>query len=124
MTNVQLFENILVIFFRHQLKIKLFHFQTKCYSAHKASDSYLGKFEENLDKFMEVAQGFVGRLTIKKMTIHFNALNDDNIIEELGKFRLILKMFDKLMANNTELLNIRDEMLGDVEQFTYLLTFK
>ena len=58
------------------------------------------------------------------MAIHFNALNDDNIIEELVKFRLILKMFDKLMANNTELLNIRDEMLGDVEQFTYLLTFK
>ena len=51
------------IFFEHQLTIKMFHFQTKKYGAHKAADKYLVKYQANLDRYMEVYQGEKGRLS-------------------------------------------------------------
>lgn len=122
--NQEIFEKILVIFFRHQLKIKMYHFQTTLYGAHKASDSYLEVFEGKLDRFMEVAQGIVGKFTISTMKLNINTLTELTIIEELNNFIKILKLFDKAMNGQSELLNIRDELVADAEQFKYLLTFK
>ena len=119
-----IFEDILMFFFRHQIKIKMYHFQTESYGAHKASDSYLETFEQKLDKFMEVAQGIVGKLQTKNINLNIATVNDKTILEELNTFIKTLRMFDKVIATYSELLNIRDEMVGDAEQFKYLLTFK
>jgi hypothetical protein len=35
-----------------------------------------------------------------------------------------LKALDEIIGKCTELLNLRDEMIGNAEQFKYLLTFK
>mgnify|MGYP000886633788 CR=1 FL=1 len=122
--NSQILEVILNSFFRHQLKIKMYHFQTQHYGAHKASDSYLGTFESNLDKFMEIGQGIVGKFNTKSISIKFDTLNDETINFELDKFVSTLRAFDEIMKGQTELLNLRDEMIGNAEQFKYLLTFK
>ena len=124
MNNKNIFEDILMFFFRHQLKIKMYHFQTEFYGAHKESDTYLETFQDKLDKFMEVAQGIVGKLQTKSINLNITTLNDKTIIGELDNFVKILKMFDKIINKCTELLNIRDEMIGNAEQLKYLLTFK
>ena len=111
-------------FFKHQLQLKMFHFQTKGYGSHKASDEYLSKFEGNLDKFMEVAQGAFGRLNMKEMDLKFTIVDDNTIFTELDKFIKILRGYDEFLNKNTELLNIRDEIVSDAEQLKYLLTFK
>ena len=122
--NLKILEVLLGTFFRHQLKIKMYHFQTGKYGAHKASDSYLETFESNLDKFMEIGQGITGKFTTKSMNLKFDTLTDDTISAELDKFVSTLRALDEIMASSTELLNLRDEMIGNAEQFKYLLTFK
>lgn len=120
----ELFEKMLNIFFEHQIKIKMFHFQTKTYGGHLASDKYLEKYIENFDKLFEVIQGVMGKFNFKKIVIDCEIPNDDYIINELEKFSKIFREFDKYFIKYTEIQNIRDEMLGDIDQFKYLLTFK
>src|SRR5271170_3763321 len=74
-------QQILPWFFRHQIYIKMFHFQTKKYGAHKASDSYLEKFSANMDRFVETMQGVTGQVTNDSMILHefrFNEYRDVN----------------------------------------------
>ena len=109
----------------HQIVLKLYHFQTKQYSSHKATDSYIEKYGTLLDRFLEVAQGIYGKITLKKYSLAGSAHNDDNIIKHLDGMTTYWKMkIDDVLANNTDLINIRDELIGDADQLKYILTFK
>ena len=111
--------------FNHQVVLKLFHFQTELYGAHKASDAYLEKFAQTMDKFLEIAQGIYGRITIKKYTLSGSSHTDANIVRHLdGVITLLREKIDDLLDNYTDLINVRDELVGDAEQLKYLLTFK
>lgn len=117
-------EKLVEFFFKHQLQVKMFHFQTKQYSAHKASDSYLEKFEKNMDQFSEVAQGIFGRLRQKQISINFNTATDQTIVSILDDYVTNLTKIEDYFGNLTELTTIRDQMIADTQQFKYLLTFK
>lgn len=109
----------------HQIIMKLFHFQTTMYGAHKASDSYLSKFADTMDRFLEIAQGIYGKVTLKKYTLTGSAHTDENIVNHLeGMITLLREKINDILANYTDLINIRDELVGDIEQLKYLLTFK
>lgn len=120
----KLLELALLAFFKHQLQLKMYHFQTKSYGAHKASDAYLETFADKLDKFMEVAQGPFGRLNMQAITLNFSVVNDNTIQQELDDFIKLLKEWNETYLSYPELLNIRDEMVADAEQLKYLLTFE
>ena len=108
--------------------IKIYHWKTKSYAEHKATDELYSSLNENIDKFVEVLLGKDGsRLNMKGKNIEFT---DPSTTEELKKivydYRILLeKKINKyiLIKNNTDLLNIRDEILGELNQFLYLLTF-
>ena len=109
----------------HQVILKLFHFQTNAYGAHKASDEYLEKYAILMDKFLEVAQGIYGRVTVKKYTLSGSSHTDTNIGTHLNGFVILLtNRIDDILNNHTDLLNIRDEIISNIEQLKYLLTFK
>ena len=109
----------------HQIVMKLFHFQTELYGAHKASDSYLEKFANTMDKFLEIAQGIYGRLTIKKFKLEGSSHTDENIMKHIeGIITLLRTGIDDVLDNYTDLINVRDELVGDAEQLKYLLSFK
>jgi len=117
--------NVAMNLFNHQVVLKLFHFQTELYGAHKASDAYLEKFAQTMDKFLEIAQGIYGRITIKKYTLSGSSHTDANIVRHLdGVITLLREKIDDLLDNYTDLINVRDELVGDAEQLKYLLTFK
>lgn len=117
-------KTILGEFFKHYIQLKMFHFQTTKYGAHKASDTYLDKFTDTYDKFMEVAQGKFGKLSINELNIEkFKVVTDDTIFNELKRFIILLESLNDSLNTHTDLLNIRDEMLGNVNQLKYLLTF-
>ena len=105
--------------------LKLFHFQTKLYGAHKASDGYLDKYAETMDKFLEVAQGIYGKITLKKYSLTGSSHTDENIIKHLdGMITLLRNKIDDVLGDYTDLINIRDEIVGNTEQLKYLLSFK
>lgn len=109
----------------HHIVMKLFHFQTELYGAHKASDGYLEKFATTMDKFLEIAQGIYGRLTIKKFKLEGSSHTDDNIMKHIEGIIMLLRTgIDEVLANYTDLINVRDELVGDAEQLKYLLSFK
>lgn len=108
-------------FFQHQLTMKMFHFQTKKYGAHKAADAYLLKYGANFDRFMEAWQGRNGRLTQDKVEVGFYTVDDTTIFQHLDDMSSFLTKID--LDQQVDLAAIRDEMVADIEQLKYLLTF-
>lgn len=117
-------ELIIKKFFTIILDIKMYHWTTKIYSRHKATDEYFGKLLENMDSFVEVYIGKYKRPSVKSMALSINVCNDKDIVMLLKKFieflnKDIVKMVSK---NDTDLLNIRDTLLADTNQTLYLFT--
>lgn len=115
-------ENIICYFFQVQCNIKINHFQTLKYSRHKATDELLDTLLDLSDKFVEVYLGhyntkpnFMGKYKISIINV-----DDNDIIKLLEEFKKVLVSFDNKLANNTELLNIRDDMLAAVNRTLYL----
>jgi hypothetical protein len=115
---------IVKFFFTLQLLIKLYHWNTTSYSRHKATDDFLGKLVDNIDKFTEV---YIGKYNVKpsveniKLDISF--LTDDNMILLLNQSRDFLNDLNNYKLES-DLLNIRDEILADVNQTLYLFNLK
>ena len=106
--------------------IKLYHWKTHSFSQHKATDELHERISENTDKFIEVLMGKdqsrIQMIESKIDLIDPNKLTDFK--DRIHKFREFLEnmniYFDK--RNDSDLLNIRDEMLSDINQFLYLLS--
>jgi len=118
--------NIVKMFLEMIHMVKLYHWKTKSFSEHKATDELHGRLSEHVDKFVEVLLG-KDQSRVQMMTDKMDVLDMDNIKEFKDK---IFKYRDFLMDMNiyfdtrrdNDLLNIRDEILGDLNQFLYLLT--
>ena len=100
--------------------LKLFHFQCPTFAQHKASDGLINSFDEKFDKFWELYQGIYGRLTIESFNISINKKN----LKEITKETIVIKLMLQSLKLESDLSNIRDEILGELNQFLYLLTFK
>jgi len=129
---LQKFENeITVEFFKMLLMIKLYHWKTYSYATHKATDDLYSSINENMDKFMEVLLGKSGSridLTRQKSISLIDVKSPEQLKSKIDSFKSYLVSLTnnkamKLMSN-TDLLNIRDEILGNLNQFLYLLTLK
>lgn len=115
---------ILEMFYKHMLIIKTFHFQTKLYGAHKASDNYLSSFSDSYDKFMELAQGIDQKIDIKNMKLNIIFKDDNDIIPYLKSFNDHLYKDLYTTVKHTALLNVIDDMGQKLGEFIYLLSFK
>ena len=124
-------KEITVKFLEMLLMVKLFHWKTNSYATHKATDELYSKLNDDIDKFIEVLLGKTGS-RIDLMGHKSISLIDLNSQEQLKSKIESFKSYLVGLTNNkglgsmsnTDLLNIRDEILGDMNQFLYLLTFK
>ena len=127
-------EQLIVRFLVVLNMVKLYHWKTFNYAAHKASDELYSSFNENMDKFVEVMLGKMSGTRINLTTvksiplIDFPCGNtfDREMKREIASFKEYLVKLDnepfmKTMSN-TDLWNIRDEILASLNQFLYLLT--
>lgn len=131
-TNLYSFQKeITITFLEMLLMIKLYHWKTYSYPTHKATDELYSKLNENMDHFIEVLLGKSGEridLTKQKSIKLIDLSSPEGLKKEIQSFKgyLVSLSDNKAMKqmSNTDLLNIRDEILGDLNQFLYLLTFK
>ena len=119
---------IVVTFLRMLNTVKLYHWKTSSFAKHKATDELYASLNTNIDRFVEEMLGKKGnRLDFSKVkSIPINELSSDKqAIKEFQKFKNFLVTIDDKLPNmsNTDLLNIRDEILGSINQFLYLATF-
>jgi len=124
-------KEITVKFLEILMMVKLFHWKTMSYASHKASDELYDSLNDNIDKFIEVLLGKVGNridLMGQKTISLIDLSSQDKLREKINSFKGYLVSLDNNDAikqmSNSDLLNIRDEILGNLNQFLYLLTFK
>lgn len=113
------------LFFYMLDNIKLYHWKTTSFARHKAVDELHGSLSDLVDQFMEVYIGKYGRSKISTNSpINLKNMNDDNADEHLKDWIKILESgFDGAIDEyDTDLLNIRDEMLGLFNKTLYLFT--
>ena len=115
--------NIVTKFLTYQNQVKILHWQTTSYSEHKSLDSLYGSLSDSIDEFVETFMGKYGRIKTGG-NIELSNMNDVQIkdfLEELEQFLIELsEHYDS--TRDSDLLNIRDEMLGEVNKLKYLLT--
>lgn len=106
--------------------VKLYHWKTQSYSEHKATDELYSNLNEHMDNFVEILMG-KDESRIKLLEDKIQLIDMSNIRdfkEKIYAFReFLINMNMHLSASkDSDLLNIRDEILGDINQFLYLLT--
>ena len=124
-------KQVTVTFLEMLLMVKLFHWKTYSYATHKATDELYDSLNEHMDKFIEVLLGKTGNridlLNNKKISL-IDLSSPEQLKTRVEGFKSYLVSLTNnralLNMSNTDLLNIRDEILGDLNQFLYLLTFK
>jgi hypothetical protein len=119
-------EEIIKVFFHMQNNIKLYHWQTESFARHKASDELLDNISDLIDQFIEV---YIGRYDRPKFKNNFKILvteldNDgaEYLIQSYINF-MKNELPKYLEDNDTDLYNIRDELLGNLNKTLYLFTF-
>ena len=118
-------------------QIKVYHWQTNSFSEHKALDMAYEQFEESIDEFIEKYQGIFGRIKsasgsflLELENLHTVESSTEEVPETVGlpakidQWIAYLKSFsnDSEIGDKTDLLNVRDDMLGTLNQLKYLIT--
>ena len=108
-------------------QLKVMHWQTKGYARHKAFDDTISELNDLVDSFVEEAMGKYGRFKLDEETNTIKLAN----LSELDPKALVKTVCDALIQfteqfeqTDTNLLNIRDEMLGLFNKLNYLLTLE
>lgn len=124
-------ENEIVLKFIQILNIiKIYHWKTLSYPEHKATDELYESFNGRMDEFVETMLGKTGKRVNLSSVKSIPFYDYSNVT----KFKQCIEIFKTYLVNmsnaayfknpaNSDLLNIRDEILGDLNKFTYLLTF-
>ena len=106
-------------------EIRLHHWGTQSYAAHKALGKAYEGIDELLDTFAETYMGVKGKQELKDFAeLKLNGPFKIGINSVLDSFEDYLKneLPKEVKPDQTALLNIRDEMLGLIQQTKYLLT--
>jgi hypothetical protein len=132
-SSLDAFESDVVCKFLEMLNnIKLYHWKTYSYATHKATDDLYASLGLNIDKFVEVLLGKAqNRIKMRTKNIPIKDMNSPQEFKreiESYKSYLVNMTNNKALGaggmTNSDLLNIRDEILADLNQFLYLFTFK
>ena len=124
-------QHIVSMFLQMLNTVKLYHWKTTSFAQHKATDELYSELNDSIDTFVETMLGKTGsrvNLTGTKSIPLLDYTDVSGFKKEVEKYKTFLINMgsdSNLSSNvNTDLLNIRDELLGHLNQFTYLLTFK
>lgn len=109
-------------------QIKLYHWQTRIYSRHIATDKILETLDKSIDSFVEVYIGKYGRpkLSSKAGTLQLHNLSEAGAVRVITAAVKYLQgpLSKHLKPIDTDLMNIRDEIIADLHQLLYLFTLK
>jgi len=110
-------------------QIKLYHWQTRVYARHIATDKVLEELDKLIDEYVEVYMGKYGRPKLSGPDAIVRLQN----LSEAGASKLVTSSIKYLQGpfvkhldkeKDTDMINLRDEMVGHLHQLAYLFTLK
>lgn len=118
-------EMIQTMMLQMQNQYKIFHWQTTSFSQHKSFDETVGNLISHIDEFIETYMGKYGRV-IAANTFNLtlsNLSNADAVAATDNYINFLIGLSTQLdSTKDSDLLNIRDEILGSLNKLKYLLT--
>jgi hypothetical protein len=120
-------EELILKLIQIQTQFKFMHWQTMGDAKHRAYGEIYGSLGDLIDSFVESMMGKYGRPEFEsEFSIMFQdlkSLSVQNFIDGITEF--LVSMTEQLDTKyDTDLLNLRDEMLASVNKLKYLLTLK
>jgi hypothetical protein len=107
-------------------QIKLYHWQTRVYARHIATDQMLEKLEKHIDSFVEVYIGKYGRPRVvgknTEITIHNMTEAGANRMLQAALRYLQGPLTRSLREGDYDLFALRDDLMEDLHQLAYLFT--
>jgi len=109
-----------------QQQLRIFHWQTDSYAQHRAFGSAYEDIDDLIDTFVETYMGIFGKSKpTNTFDFRLEPLTDSSVVEHiLVTFENYLYDMNDALETYTDLLNIRDSILGVVNKLRYLLTLK
>lgn len=106
-------------------QVKLYHWQTGSFARHTATDNLTTALDTNIDAFVESYMGRYGRPKVtKSIKLHnFSEEAARAFVTKQTKF-LTNELPRKIKKTDTDLLNLRDTILGDLTKVLYLFTLQ
>ena len=115
-------------FFTMREQIKLYHWQTGVFARHKATDEVLEALDSAIDTYVETYMGKYGRPNMTRTTnlIQIKNMSEKSIIKFVKDCLAYIQtpLVKGLKPTDTDLFNVRDEMLGELNKLLYLFTLK
>ena len=120
-------EEVIIKLVQIKNQFKFLHWQTFSYSKHKAYDKIQSQLGDLIDDFVEVMMGKYGRpefpAEFALMFQDIDRLSMQNFLDNTVEF--FLDMSEELDPRvDSDLLNIRDEMMASINRLKYLLTLE
>ena len=110
-----------------QQQLRFLHWQTKSYAKHQAYGGIYSSLDGLIDTFVETCMGKHGRPSYSGgYTLEGQDIDELSIQEFVdGTVSFLIGLTEKYDEKaDTDLLNVRDEMLGEFNKLKYLLTLK
>lgn len=107
-----------------QTQLRVYHWGTSSYAEHKALGKAYEALDGLIDGFVETWMGIHGK-TVKGVRLDLQPYTSSGPDKLLNQAVLFLTgELNNTITHNTDLVNIRDEMLGVINHTKYLLTLK
>ena len=118
--------NIITPLIQFQQQLRIFHWQTQSYAQHQAFGGAYEALDDLIDTFVETFMGAFGRSKpTNTFSITLEPLDTPKTVDMvIDDFEYYLRNMGNELEAYPELLNIRDEMTGEVQKLKYLLTLK
>jgi len=104
-------------------QLKYYHWETNSFVKHKALGEAYDTLNNMVDEFVEIMLGKKGK-NLKPISINIrteNELDMDSALNEIVNY-FSYDLAKNLEENDTDLLNLKDEMLAVINKTKYLFT--
>ena len=106
-------------------QLRILHWQTDSYAQHKAFGETYAALGDLIDSFMEEYMGKYGKISLQSRAIQVINMQELDLADFVdGSAEFLTSLTSQLDPADTNLLNIRDEMLGEMRKLKYLLTLQ
>jgi DNA-binding ferritin-like protein len=120
-------EEVILKLVQIQNQFRFLHWQTTGDAKHRAYGGIYETLDDLMDTFAEACMGKHGRFEFEnEFAIMFQDIKSISVQEFVDGITEFLISFNEIFDNkyDSDLLNLRDEMLAEINKLKYLLTLK